>query len=106
MNTRAQQKIPGYRRRTPLTAPPDYLIRRGDARRLQAEGKGVLLNHGKAFRMWASDDDAEEYSAQFRLRDASCCIGDRIIEANAGGDRWAMAIAEGWNRKQSLVAGR
>ncbi|MGA3210917.1 MAG: hypothetical protein ABSD20_06380 [Terriglobales bacterium] len=94
MNTSAQQNIAGYWRQTPLSAPPDFMIPRGEARRLQAEQKGVLLNHGRAFRRWA--DSAEDDVAHYRLRDASCSMNDRIIEANANGDLRAVAITEGW----------
>ncbi|MGA3210125.1 MAG: hypothetical protein ABSD20_02405 [Terriglobales bacterium] len=93
-----QQEIAGYWRQTPLTALPDFAIQRGEARRLQAESKGVLLDHGKAFRMWAAG--AEDDNAHYRLRGASCCMGKRIIEANAGGDRRAMTITDGWKRRR------
>jgi len=97
MNTLARQEIAGYWRQTPITARPDFVICRGDARRLQAERKGVLLNHGKAFRMWTGC--AEDSNPHYRLRDASCCMHARIIEANADGDRRAMALTDGWRRE-------
>jgi hypothetical protein len=95
-------RVPVYRRYTPIDAPPDFFVSTEGARLLRASNAVVPFRRGSALRLRTSDQSSadsrqpknEEF--QYKLRDESCLMGERTIEANADGDRRAMAATAGW----------
>ncbi|MGA3212549.1 MAG: hypothetical protein ABSD20_14675 [Terriglobales bacterium] len=90
----AARQIAVYWRWTPFNAPPDFFISRAEAQKLCGRKEARLFRHGKALQLSAGGSGSERDST--RLRDASCRMDERIIEANAAGEKNAVAITEAW----------
>ena len=69
-------------------------FRRGKALRIQEGHQSPVASRQQNGMANPTADEGRLH----RLRDASCQMCERIIEANANGDLRAMAITEAWRR--------
>jgi len=79
-----------YAPNQPSKTQPFAEIKRKEARNIVAQGLAIWMDSSRNIRLTRLGD---------RLSDRSSSMGPAVIEACWAGRRWALVMAEGWNKK-------
>jgi hypothetical protein len=91
-------RIPVYWSSTSSRQQPDFSVPLADALRLRQNGEAYPIKRGRALRMLVADAFLIPAPTHIVVHDESCIMGERVIVANAAGERWAGALVDGWKK--------
>jgi hypothetical protein len=83
-------------RHSPEKTEPDFYVTREQADELRARGEAYPTSRGRLLRMRCANATVAPERLRVFIRDLSCMMDERVIQANAEGAYAAAARTAGW----------